>query len=90
LKREIDDTKKRLLISLEESEDCHRTLQQAIVERQELRSKIDKLGSELEHCIAMRSKEFDVISQTLSGTLEKELQSLKVNLKIKEAKKVVE
>jgi hypothetical protein len=38
----------------------------------------------------MRSKEFDVISQTLSGTLEKELQSLKVNLKIKEAKKVVE
>jgi len=87
LKRELDDTKKRLLLSLEDSEDCHRTLQEAITERQELRSKIDKLGSELEHSVAMRSKEFDLISQTLSTTLEKEFQSLKVNLKIKELKK---
>jgi chromosome segregation ATPase len=87
LKRELDDTKKRLLLSLEESEDCHRTLQEAITERQELRSKIDKLGSELEHSIIMRSKEFDLISQTISTTLEKEFQSLKVNLKVKEIKK---
>jgi chromosome segregation ATPase len=87
LKRELDDTKKRLLLSLEESEDCHRTLQEAITERQELRSKIDKLESELEHSIDMRSKEFNLISQTISTTLEKEFQSLKVNLKVKEIKK---
>ena len=84
IRRELDDNKKRLLISLEESEDCHRTLQEAIVERQELRSRIDKLSSELEHATAARSREFELISQTIASSLEKEFQSLKVNMKIRD------
>ena len=82
MKRELDDTKKRLLISLEESEDCHRTLQDAIVERQELRSRIDRLSSELEHALGSRSREFELIAQTIASSMEKEFQSLKVNMKI--------
>jgi len=87
MKRELDDTKKRLLISLEESEDCHRTLQDAIVERQELRSRIDRLSSELEHAAGSRSREFELIAQTIALSMEKEFQSLKVNMKIRDRDK---
>lgn len=82
--RELEELKKKMLSTLEESEACHKSLQDAVNERQKLRAKVDNLEFAMEKAQLTRTSEYNAIVAAVTNAVNKEFENLRVNFKIKD------
>ena len=83
--RELEELKKKMLSTLEESEVCHKSLQDAVNERQKLRAKVDNLEFAMEKTQLTRTSEYNAIVAAVTNAVNKEFETIKINLRIRES-----
>lgn len=66
----------------EETDKLHNELQNTVAEKQRYQQKLSSVEQELANMQENKAKDYAVISSTLLQTVEKELESLRVGLKI--------
>ena len=83
MRRELEELKKKMISTLEESESSYRMLQEAVGERQTLRSSVEELERRVAAFNETRSIEFNNVQKAVQGVVEQELEKLRISMKIK-------
>ena len=83
MRRELEELKKKMISALEESETSYKMLQEAVEERQALRTSVDELQRRVATFNESRSAEFSHVQKAVQGAVEQELEKLKIAMKIK-------
>ena len=78
----LEDTKKKFSDVQEESAQWHRELQQVLVEKKHLLSKLQQLNTQVESLQKDRSREFLQVKERAAAVLAAEFESLQASLKI--------
>jgi uncharacterized protein (DUF3084 family) len=78
----LEENRKKISDVQEEAAQWHRELQQALVEKKNLLSKLQQLNSQVENLQKDRIKEFMQVKERATAVLVAEFESLQASLKI--------
>ena len=82
LRMELSDCKIKLHDATVSSKAWHTQLLQSDEERNRLARTVESLSSQVQHLVACRRRDFSVVAESLSRTVEREMQSLRLNMGI--------
>ncbi len=82
LSLDLQDSRKQHALLKEQTDTMNREFQALILEKQQLQFMKDKLEQQMDHLQENRSREFALIAKQAVAAVEKELESLRVDLKV--------
>lgn len=82
LSRDLNQCKVQLHESTASSKTWHAQLIQMTGDRNRLLKTVETLDSQIKHLSACRRKDFSIVAESLSKTMEREVETLRVNMGI--------